>query len=124
MGCKIAFSIIVSILGIYVLGNIRGINNLVMERLYSEKKTLTRLQKGNAYLSAFQTKIVTHVKASPTDFCRILTNPIYYKNFKFDLPTPPQASVDPSKDEKHKAAQEATDKEFKDLAKDNFDELN
>ena len=48
-----------------------------------EKKGQKRIFKKN--LSHFQSKIVSHVKASPTDFVKVLTNPKFYKNFKFDI---------------------------------------
>jgi hypothetical protein len=87
LGTKIAFSIIVILVGILLLKNVRSINNTVMERLNSEKRVISKIQKNNQYLNTFQSKIVTHVKASPADFCKILTNPLYYKNFKFNVPT-------------------------------------
>lgn len=41
------------------------------------------------YLTTFQSKIVSHVRASPTDFVKVLTNPYFYKNFKFTSGTEP-----------------------------------
>jgi hypothetical protein len=88
IGTKVAFSIFVAVLGVYVLKNTREVNTQVMERLYGEKKHLSKNMKQNKNLKTFESKIVTHVKASPSDFCKILTNPVYYNHFKFYLPTP------------------------------------
>lgn len=88
LGTKIAFSALLVLIALYVLKSYREVNNLVMERLYFEKRANSRTQRNNSYLCSFQSKIVTHLKASPADFCKILTNPLYYKNFKFDLPIP------------------------------------
>jgi hypothetical protein len=53
IGTKIAFGITVAVLGVYVLKNIRGINSSVMERLYGEKKILSKNMKLNQNLQPF-----------------------------------------------------------------------
>lgn len=123
IGTKVAFSIFVAVLGVYVLKNTREVNTQVMERLYGEKKHLSKNMKQNKNLKTFESKIVTHVKASPSDFCKILTNPVYYNHFKFYLPTPEQKPADPKMEAEKKKVQEETDKEFNKLAQDNFDDL-
>jgi hypothetical protein len=72
-------------------------NTQVMERLFQEKNSNRLIRKRN--LAPFFTKIVTHVKASPLDFVKVLSNPVFWKNFKFDIPIPEGTQPDLKKAE-------------------------
>ena len=82
---KIACSIF-TLLGImFVLIKMRMSVHKVNAQIHQEKKFTKKVARRN--LQTFQSRIVSHVRASPTDFAKILSNPLYHKNFKFDTGT-------------------------------------
>ena len=98
MGTKIAFSVMIFIVSIVLITKTRIENETMNDRLATEKKAARNAFKKN--LSKFETKIVSHVRASPSDFAKTLTNPYHYKNFKFEFTYPEQAG--PNEKEKKK----------------------
>jgi len=82
-GTKIAFSVLVFLIAFCVLSTSKAVSEDVGEQIHIEKKSAKKVFKKN--LNTFSTKIVSHVRASPADFVRILTSPMHYKNFKFNV---------------------------------------
>ena len=111
-GTKIAFSVLVVVVVFCLLSVSKGTSEDVAEHIHIEKKAAKRVFK--KHLNTFSTKIVSHVRASPADFVRILTSPMHYKNFKFNI-LPKVKDQTPSTSDILR--QQEQDKLFKDLSK-------
>lgn len=85
LGVKITCSCLAFISFMFLIFKLKRTNATVYEMIYQEKKHTKKVFKKS--LQTFQSRIVSHVRASPTDFAKILSNPIYHKNFKFDIET-------------------------------------
>lgn len=54
----------------------------VYNEMLEERRNLENV-KGN--LTGFNTRILSHIKASPAGFAKILTNSEFYDHFRFDI---------------------------------------
>lgn len=112
-GTKIAMAVLVLIFGFFILAGMKVGSEQMSEQIYLERKGNKKALKKT--LGTFSSKIVSHVKATPADFVKTLTNPAQYRNFKFekiddltrDLNPPSQFDI---------KQQEENDKVFKDLS--------
>lgn len=54
----------------------------VYNDMLEERQNLTNVKKN---LTGFNTRILSHIKASPAGFAKILTNSEFYDHFRFDI---------------------------------------
>lgn len=119
---KIACSIITLFGIIYLLFKVRMNSHQVNDQVHHEKKQTRKVFKRN--LQTFQSRIVSHVRASPTDFAIILSNPLYYKNFKFDLCNIKKGDqTDRKEQERLQKRQQEQNKYYESLAAVNLDQI-
>ena len=70
---KIIFAVVFGLILLFLISSILSSSDGIQAQMYDEKKAIKKVFKRN--LSTFQSKVVSHVKASPADFVKILTNP-------------------------------------------------
>ena len=68
------------------------------------------MKKIKKTLTNFDTRILSHVKASPASFAKIIINEVLYQDFRFDLDPSAKVIIDKADQEKIDKKQEETDK--------------
>lgn len=69
---KIIFGVLLFVAIVALISSVQKMNARVSEMIHYERKALRKQNRKS--LNVFKTKIISHVRATPADFAKILTN--------------------------------------------------